>query len=162
MANSRAVSPWYFGSIAANHSGAPEWYIVIAAFICVMSLAALVQFGVSQWRSIWLTLAAQPLSKTLETATGIANEDIGAEHFQMLIRVSAQVDPAPREGNLWLKEVNIYYRVLQACLKVSGTTLPAVSNWAKRELMECSKFAAAILDRRLNASLAYIPESQSL
>jgi hypothetical protein len=145
-----------------THSGAPELHIMIAAFICVMSLAALVQFAVSQWRSIWITVAAQPLSNALEAATGIANEEIGAEHFDMLIRASAQVDPAPQEGNLWLKEVKLYYRTLQACVKLSGTALPSVSNWAKRELTECSKFAAAILDQRLNANFAYSSESQLL
>jgi hypothetical protein len=143
-----------------EHYGAPNLHIVIAALICVMSLAALIQFAVSQWRSIWITVAAQPLSKALEAATGIANEDIGGEHFDMLIRASGQVEMAPQEGNLWLKEVNIYYRALQACLKLSGTAMPVVTNWATRELTECSKFAAAILDRRLNANFAYISENQ--
>lgn len=133
---------------------------MIAAFICVMSVAALLQFAVSQWRSIWITIAAQPLSKSLEAATGIANEAIGAEHFEMLIRASDQMCKSPQEGNLWLKEVSIYYRVLQACSKLSGS-LPAVSNWAKRELTECAKFAAAILDRRLNSNLAYSVEGQN-
>lgn len=132
---------------------------MIAAFICVMSLAALVQFAVSQWRSIWITMAAQPLSKAVEAATGIATDTICADHFETLVRASSQMGLAPQEGNLWLKEVNIYYRALRACLKLSGTALPTVSNWAKQELTECSKFAAAILDQRLNAAnLAYSSE----
>jgi hypothetical protein len=135
---------------------------MIAAFICVMSVAALVQFAVSQWRSIWITIAAQPLSKSLEAATGIANEAICAEHFEMLVRTSDQMCKSPQEGNLWLKEVRVYYRVLQACAKLSSNSLPTVSNWAKEELAECAKFAAAILDRRLNSNLVYGTEGQSL
>jgi hypothetical protein len=132
---------------------------MIAAFICVMSLAALIQFAVSQWRSIWITVAAQPLSKAVEAATGIATDAICADHFETLVRASGQIAPSPQERNLWLKEVNIYYRALRACLKLSGTAVPVVSNWAKRELTECSKFAAAILDQRLNAAnLAYSTE----
>ncbi len=143
-----------------GHKGAPKWYTMIAALICVMSLAALIQFAVSQWRSIWITIAAQPLSKDLENATGIANDAIGADHFPMLIHASRQMCPSPQEGNLWLKEVSVYYRALRTCVKLSGTALPSVSNWANRELMECSRFAAAILDRRLNANFAYSPEGQ--
>ncbi len=133
---------------------------MIAALICVMSLAALIQFAVSQWRSIWVTIAAQPLSNALEAATGIANEAIGADHFEMLIRTSRQMGPSPQEGNLWLKEVSVYYRALRTCVKLSGTKLPSVSNWANRELKECAKFAAAILDRRLSANFVYSSEGQ--
>ncbi|MGC1105833.1 MAG: hypothetical protein WA876_04780 [Candidatus Acidiferrales bacterium] len=126
----------------------------------MLSLAALIQFAVSQWRSIWITIAAQPLSKDLENATGIANSAIGAEHFPMLIHASHRMSASPQESNLWLKEVSVYYQALRACVKLSGTALPSVSNWANRELTECSKFAAAILDRRLNANFAYSSEGQ--
>jgi len=125
---------------------------VIAALICVMSLGALIQFAVAQWRSIWITIAAEPLSSAFEAATGVANDAIGAEHFEMLIRASEQIGPAPQERCIWLKEVRAYHRILRFCLGLSGAALPGVSNWAKRELKECSRFAAAILDRRLHAS----------
>jgi hypothetical protein len=128
---------------------------MMAALICVMSLAALAQFAISQWRAIWVTIAAQPLTSSLESATGIANDAICAEHFEMLVQASRQYDPSPQEGNLWMKEVGMYYRALRACRKLSGIALPSVAKWANEELTECSKFAAAILDRRLNSSIAY-------
>jgi hypothetical protein len=128
---------------------------MIAALICALSLGALLQFALAQWRSIWIAIAAQPLSSALEAATGIANDAIGAEHFEMLVHASHQMSPSPEEGNLWLKEVSVYYRLLRSCVKLSGSALPPLSDWAKRELAECSKFAAAILDRRLNANFAY-------
>lgn len=133
---------------------------MIAAFICVMSLGALVQFALSQWRSIWITMAAQPLSNSLEAATGIANGEIGAQHFEMLIHTSEQLARSSNEGSLWMKEVKVYYRALQTCLKLSGKALPSVTNWANRELTECARFAAAVLDRRLNSSLAYSNAAQ--
>ncbi|HEV2289898.1 MAG TPA: hypothetical protein VGR81_13220 [Candidatus Acidoferrales bacterium] len=128
---------------------------MIAAFICVMSLGALVQFAISQWRSIWVTMAEQPLSNSLEAATGIANSEISARHFDMLVRASEQLSRSAQKGNLWMKEVKVYYRALQACLKLSGTALPRLAGWANREMTECARFAAAVLDRRLNNSLAY-------
>ena len=128
---------------------------MIAALICVMSLAVLVQFAMSQWRSIWVTMATQPLSSSLESATGVPNDAICAQHFEMLIHESNQLGRSLHDSNLWVKEVCIYYQALRACQKLSGKALPSVSNWANRELTECAKFAAAILDRRLNNSLAY-------
>ncbi|MGH9731680.1 MAG: hypothetical protein ACRD4A_08265 [Candidatus Acidiferrales bacterium] len=130
-------------------------YMMIAALICVMSLTALLQFAISQWRSIWITIAAQPLSSSLESVTGIANAAICAEHFEMLTRASEELGRSMHESNLWMKEVVMYYQALRAFRKLSGKTLPSVSNWASRELVECAKFAAAMLDRRLNNSLAY-------
>lgn len=151
---------WYFGAIAGFIGDMPKCHTMIAALICAMSFGALIQFAVAQWRSIWLTIAAQPLSSALEAATGIANDAIGADHFEMLIRASGQISPSRQERSLWLREVSAYYRVLRVCLNLSGTALPGISNWAKRELTECSKFAAAILDRRLHASFVCASEGQ--
>lgn len=128
---------------------------MVAALICVLSFSALVRFAIFQWRAIWGTIAAQPLSSSLETATGIANDAIGAEHFEILIRASEELCQLSHEGNLWMKEVKLYYRGLRAYRKLSGTSLPSVTNWVNRELTECAKFAAATLDRHLNDSLEY-------
>jgi hypothetical protein len=61
---------------------------MIAAFIVVLSLAALLQFAISQWRAMWITIAEQPLSEYFTTATGIAGDEIQAEHFDLLTRIS--------------------------------------------------------------------------
>lgn len=128
---------------------------MIAALICVMSLVTLVQFAISQWRSVWITIAASPLSTSLENATGIAKEAICAEHFDLFVRASRQLNKSRHEGNLWMKEVGLYYRGLRACRRLSGKALPSVTSWANRELKECARFAAAILDRRLSDDLAF-------
>jgi hypothetical protein len=54
---------------------------------------------ISQWRSVWLTIAAQPLSKSFEAATGMAHDSVGAEHFEWLVRVSKEKFPSPQEGH---------------------------------------------------------------
>lgn len=79
----------------------------------------------------------------------------------MLTRASEELGRSLHESNLWMKEVVIYYRALRAFRKLSGKALPSISNWANRELMECAKFAAAMLDRRLNNSLAYESTNQN-
>jgi hypothetical protein len=45
---------------------------MIALLILAVSITALAQFAVCQWRSMWITVAAQPLSECLQAAVGLA------------------------------------------------------------------------------------------
>lgn len=135
---------------------------MIAIFILGLSVAALIEFAIAQWRSVWIAIAAQPLSEYLQTATGIASEAIGPEDFDRLVRTTEQLCPSPREGNAWLREVRTYYRAVQALDRICEKKLPGLSAWAKGELAACSRYAAVVLDQRLNASLAYASELRGL
>jgi hypothetical protein len=128
---------------------------MIPSFILVFSVVALVQFGISQWRAMWLTVAARPLSDCLQAATGIDTAALRAEDFYVITRTSHYVSPAPRERNVWLREVGVYFRVISAVEKLVGSHVPAVASWAQSELLSCARYAAAVLDQRLNANLAF-------
>jgi hypothetical protein len=135
---------------------------MVAASILVFSVVLLVQFGISQWRSMWVTVAAQPLSSALQTSTGIPSEAIGAQHFDLLARASEELSSAPNKRNSWLREVRLYFRLIRGLEGLSAKSLPALSSWAKGELVTCSRYAAAVLDQRLNANLAYAADHRSL
>ncbi|HKW89349.1 MAG TPA: hypothetical protein VJN21_11400 [Candidatus Acidoferrales bacterium] len=126
-----------------------------AAFILVMSVVALVQFAISQWRSMWIVVAEQPLSNRFETATGIAANSIVPEDFNILARAWEQLPAAPHERNPWLREVRIYYKTLCALSKSCERRFPSLAGRARRETVVCAKYMAAVLDQRLNAHLAY-------
>lgn len=135
---------------------------MIAALILVMSVVSLVRFAVSQWRSMWMTVAAQPLSGSLQNATGIANEAICANDFDFLAHATEELSASPEEGNSWLREVRLYYRMIRGLDGLCAKSIPAMSSWAKSELLACSRYAAAVLDQRLNASLAYAADQRSV
>lgn len=128
---------------------------MIAAFIFVMSAMALIHFAISQWRSMWIVVAEQSLSSSFEAATGIAAESITAEDFGPLMRALDQLPAAPHKRNSWLKEIRIYYKTLQALSRSCEQRLPALADRAKKEAVMCAKYAAAVLDQRLNSYLAY-------
>jgi hypothetical protein len=128
---------------------------MIPAFILLFSAIALVQFGISQWRAMWLTVAARPLSECLQAATGLDASALRAEDFHLITKTSHYVSPAPRERNVWLREVGVYFKVVSAVQKLVGDRVPGVTAWAQSELLSCAKYAAAVLDQRLNANLAY-------
>lgn len=131
---------------------------MIAAFILVFSTVALVRFGICQWRAVWLTVAARPLSDCLQAATGLDGKSLRAEDFYVITRTSHYVNPAPQERNVWLREVGIYFRVVSLIEKLAGKHVPGITQWAQSELLSCAKYAAAVLDQRLNANLAYAAE----
>jgi len=131
---------------------------MIAALIFVLSVVALAQFAVAQWRSMWMTVATQPLSDYVQAATGIADAAISANDFDLLVRTSEQLSPASQERNLWLREVRIYYRAIRALDAICTKRFAGVSRWAKSELVSCSRYAAAVLDHRLNSSFACASE----
>jgi hypothetical protein len=131
---------------------------MIPILILVLSVAAMIQFGITQWRAMWLTVAARPLSDCLQAATGLEASAIRAEDFDLIAKTSHYVTPAPREGNVWLREVGIYFRFVSGIEKLVGSQIPAVGQWAQSELLSCAKYAAAVLDQRLNANLAYVAE----
>jgi hypothetical protein len=134
---------------------------MIAGLILFLSLAVLAEFSIAHWRSMWLAVAAQPLSVSLTAATGIAEGAIGADDFDRLVSTSQQLCPAGAEGGAWLKQVRIYYRAVRALDAISSAKLPALSAWTKRELVLCSRYAAVVLDRRINANLAFASDAQS-
>ena|ERR1700674_1024025 len=134
---------------------------MIAALILVMSFAALAQFAIAQWRSMWMTVAAEPLSSCLQAATGIAGDAIGANDFELLVQTSEQLCPSPKERNSWLREIRIYYRVIRALDGMCAKHSAGISGWAQSELKACSRYAAAVLDQRLNSNLAYASEVRS-
>lgn len=128
---------------------------MMAGLILVLSVAALVQFGILQWRSMWIAVSEQPLSPSLESTTGIAADAIGAGDFELLARTSEQLCPSMRQGNVWLREVRVYYRLVQTVGNLASARVPALAKWTKNELVSCSRYAGAVLDQRLNANLAY-------
>lgn len=131
---------------------------MIAALIVVMSFGMLIQFAVTSWRSYWLGLAQQRPSNYMEIATGIARETISAAHFDVLARTAESMCPATGTGDSKLSQVRMYFRVIRGIESVCAKSAPAISGWAKKELVACSRYAAAVLDQRLNANLKYVSE----
>ena len=131
---------------------------MIAALILVFSVTALLQFALSQWRAMWITIAEQPLSDIFTASTGIAGDEIRADHFDFLTQTSEQLGASPKQRNLWLKEVQIYYRAIRTLNQIFEKHLPFFSAWANRELVACSRYAAAIVDQRMSSNLAFASE----
>jgi len=120
-----------------------------ATLILTISALALLQFSIGQWRLIWLTTANQPLSGSLQAATGIDNSAIGANDFRTLLGLCDQLSPNIRKATPWLREVTCYYRLMTQVRSLFGSLQPAMAAWASGEMKICSRFVAVVLDHNL-------------
>jgi hypothetical protein len=80
---------------------------MVSLFILVFASVALGRFAVSQWRTIWITAANQPLSDSLRVMAGIEDAGIGAKDFGSLLDLAITC-LRPEKKTPWLKEVSLY------------------------------------------------------
>jgi len=133
---------------------------LIAICILILSVAALIEFAVSQWRSMWMTVAAQPLSDCLQSATGLSAESITENDFDYLLTTTQKLVGVNANSH-WMKEVKLYYKMVRAVESFSAKHVPGIADWAHKESVSCSRFAAAILDQRLSADMALATGAQA-
>lgn len=124
--------------------------MLIAALILVLSLAALGQFALFYWRALLVSTAAEPLSDSLREATG-HEEELGAEQFHALLGLRELCPDLEGKGEHWIG-VRAYYGLLSL---LKALRLPAVTEWAAAEQALCSRYAAVLLDRRLQANTQF-------
>jgi hypothetical protein len=126
---------------------------MVSIFILAFAAFALVKFGVSQWRAIWLTTANQPLSDSLQLTAGIDAAAISGGDFHTLMNLCEEMSPDLKKKSPWLKEVSLYYRAVEKLDHAFRVKLPAISAWAKGEMQICSRYVAVVLDQNLSMTM---------
>jgi hypothetical protein len=126
---------------------------MVSVFILVFASFALVKFGISQWRAIWITTASQPLSDSLQLTAGIDSAAISGGDFQMLMNLCDEISPDLKKKSPWLREVSLYYRAVEKLDQAFRVKLPAISAWAKGEMQTCSRYVAVVLDQNLSMNM---------
>lgn len=118
--------------------------------ILAFSLVALVRFGISQWRAIWVSAANQRLSDSLQLSTGIDGSAIGPQDFGKVKDLYDRLSPELKKTSSWLGEVSIYYGIIARLEEVCRLKLTPIATWASREMQLCSRYAAVVLDQNLS------------
>ena len=121
--------------------------------ILVFSGFALIRFAVSQWRTIWISSANQPVSDSLQLKAGIDAAAVGAGDFGRLMSLCEQLSPELKETSPWLREVSIYYRAIAGLEKACNRAVPALAAWAAGEMQTCARYVAVALDQSLAMNL---------
>jgi hypothetical protein len=119
--------------------------------ICVFSVAALLPFVVSYFRSIVASSRNVELSPRLREVTGLASQHVQAEDFARLLQL-VRLCPEQKEDRGDIRAVGAYYRFLALVARFTHSFAPRVARWAESEREGCSYFAAVALDRRISYS----------
>ena len=124
---------------------------MIAALICVISIAAFLQFFVSYCRSILASSRKFELSESVREVTGIADHDVAADDFNRLLQL-VRLCPERGDDRSEIRAVGTYYSLLAVVNRASRSMVPALAAWTEQERQNCSYFAAVALDRRISYS----------
>ena len=136
--------------------------MLTAAFILVITVAALVQFAAFTWRAGLLSVASQPLPNQVVTETGTsdllqAKDFAGVSAYQQLCaEIGAHCGKS-------LRSVRLYYRFLQFVSTVGNSIVEAAmpTGWAQREMALCTRYAAVVLSQCLERNHALAAEVRS-
>jgi hypothetical protein len=125
---------------------------MFAAMLFSISIVALTQFALYYWRAVLAGVAAQPVSDRVLAAARVENGRVTSKHFGTLAGLhDLTPELFPNRGGLGL--VRMYYRFVEAVDTLAGAKLPGLAAWSDRERVICARYAAVLVDRRLQANL---------
>jgi hypothetical protein len=128
---------------------------MISVVILILMSGAMAQFGLHYWRSLILGMASEPLSERFPMFSGLAHSNPQAEDFGALLSLH-RLTPTMGSRHDSLSTVRAYYTAVGVLCR-----LPALQQWAKREMATCSRYVAVLVDQRLTQNLAYAAEMRS-
>jgi hypothetical protein len=124
---------------------------VIAALIAGVSTVALFPLFVSYCGSALAAARKVELSDRVSALADVHAQSVSADDFDrilQLVRLCPEYD-ADRSG---VRAIAAYYRTIQALNGVFGALSPGLAAWTARERLNCSHFAAVVLDRCISSS----------
>jgi hypothetical protein len=120
---------------------------MFSAMLLAISILALSQFAIYYWRAVLTGVAAQPVSDRVLQAANLEDCGLSGGDFAKLAELH-DLTPLLQPGKKGLGLVRQYYSLVR---KLGN--LPALSEWSARESLICARYAAVLVDRRLQANL---------
>lgn len=121
--------------------------MLVAVFILVISIAALVQFAAFTWRAGLLRVVAEDPRNLLES-----KDFEGVAAYQRLCPETAS-GSGPN-----LRSVRVYHSFLQFLSSLTGS---GELGWAHREMALCTRYATVVLSQRMQRNQALAAEARS-
>jgi hypothetical protein len=137
--------------------------MLIAAFILVISIAALMQFGMFAWRaSLLRTVSEQYVNEaeaSLQPYPNLLSSTSFAEVKAVYRELCPELETSPTTN---LRAVSAYYAVMSFLSRVGGSILPAEGlDWTQREMALCTQYATVRLSQRLERNINIANQARS-
>lgn len=126
---------------------------MFAALLFAISIVALAQFALYYWRAVLSSVASQPVSSAVFEAVHVPQAELRGVDFEKL---ASLLDLTPElKGRLGgLGTVGLYYKAIGKISELFGQLSPALAVWSDQERLLCARYAAVLVERRLEANLA--------
>ena len=135
----------------------------VAAFIFVLSAAAMLHFAAMSWRAGLMRVAGKRLPGELEAATAASAVFLAQQDFKSL-EVWREVCPDLSQADEpSLCSVHLYYRFLRVLNTLGRAVFSSTSSagWAQGEMALCTRYAAVRLSERLDRNRAVLADVTS-
>lgn len=114
-------------------------------------MAAFAQFLVSYCHSVVAAFGKVEVSPRVREVAGVGDRALQADDFARFLQLM-HLCPEHKADRLEIRAVRTYYALLRVVEFFSRILVPGVADWAGRERLGCSHFAAIALDRRMELS----------
>jgi hypothetical protein len=126
---------------------------MFAAMLFAISVVALAQFALYYWRAVLSGVASQPVSSAVFEAVRVPESRLRGADFEKLASL-LELTPELKGAQGGLGSVALYYHLVRKISDLFGGLVPALAAWGEQERVLCARYAAVMVDRRLEANLA--------
>ena len=126
---------------------------MFAAMLFAISIVALSQFALFYWRAMLAGAAELPVSDRVLAAAHVEDGRLTGQDFATLVKLH-DLTPDLNPGRGGMGMVRVYYAVVAGIDSFIGRYVPAIGEWSRQEAAICARYAAVVVDRRLQANLA--------
>jgi hypothetical protein len=138
--------------------------MLIAAFILVISTAAMIQFAVFSWRASLLRIVSEPLINEADGSLQPCLNLLSFSSFQEVLAVYRDICPDLGTGSTSnLRGVSLYYGLMRFLSGLGSSLIPAAgtAGWTQREMALCTQYATVRLSQRLERNVTLVNEARS-
>ena len=126
---------------------------MFAAMLFAISIVALAQFALYYWRAVLSGVASQPVSSAVYDAVHVPETELRGADFEKLASL-LDLTPELKGAQGGLGSVGAYYKIVGKISDLFGKLSPALAVWSEQERVLCARYAAVVVERRLEANLA--------
>ena len=123
--------------------------MLIASFIFVMSMAAVVQFAVLSWRNGLLRTASAQVVNAGDPAAGAYRKILEAKDFKEIMGYQNVCPELGAKPGLGIRTVKLYYQFLERAKSTAESLGLSGAAWMGREMGLCTRYAAVVMIQRL-------------
>lgn len=133
---------------------------MIAAFLFLLSLLALLEFFLAYSRSLIEKSKSHKVSEETRELCGIPAGALAGNHFPRLAKLIALCAETGGDGNQ-VRAISMYFRLLEFVGPMCERALPATASWIAAERAGCAYAAFLFLDRRISHNRLMLSQRSS-